>query len=144
MAMKTYDCAPTLNDEQVIEFCAKGFLMLEGIVPDEINRKTVEFMDAHPSGQPDRILFEDWFVDNVILHPRSAGAVRSLLGGDFRLPNLMANHRVQCPQPAQEWHSDGGSRYGPQLDYLQESTTRKPARWRWVRQSCCRALTFCS
>ena len=37
--MDTYDCAPTLDDRQVIEFCANGFLMLEGIVPDEINRR---------------------------------------------------------------------------------------------------------
>ena len=27
--------------------------------------------------------------------------------------------RVECPQPAQEWHTDGGSKYGPELNYLQ-------------------------
>ena len=117
--MDTYDCPPTLNDRQVIEFCANGFLMLEGIVPDEINRRTLEFVDAHPSGQPVEIMDESWFVENVICHPIAAGAVRSLLGKDFALPNLMANHRVECPQPAQEWHTDGGSKYGPELNYLQ-------------------------
>ncbi len=117
--MDIYDCAPTLDDRQVIEFCANGFLMLEGIVPDEINRRTLEFVDVHPSGQPIEIMDESWFVENVICHPVAAGAVRSLLGRDFALPNLMANHRVECPQPAQEWHTDGGSKYGPELNYLQ-------------------------
>ena len=116
---RTYDCEPTLNDEQVIDFCANGFLMLEGIVRDEINRRTLEFVDERPAGQPVEILQEDWFVDNVILHPQAAGAVRSLLGKDFRPPNLMANHRTECPMEAQEWHTDGGSKYGPELNYLQ-------------------------
>ncbi|MCZ6677018.1 MAG: phytanoyl-CoA dioxygenase family protein [Candidatus Poribacteria bacterium] len=117
--MRTYDCAPTLNDTQVLEFCRNGFLMLEGIVPDEINRRTFAFLDAHPSGEPVEILKEDWFVNNVILHPEAAGAVRSLLGANFGLPVLMSNHRVQCPMPAQGWHRDGGSKYGPQQNYLQ-------------------------
>ena len=117
--MRTSDCAPTLTDAQVIEFCANGFVMLEGIVPDDINRRTLDFVDAHPTNQPFEIMDEDWFVDGVILHPQAAGAVRSLLRKDFALPNLMSNHRVECPGPAQEWHTDGGSRYRPGLDYLQ-------------------------
>ena len=32
-----YDCEPTLNDEQVIEFCRRGFLMLEGVVGNRSN-----------------------------------------------------------------------------------------------------------
>lgn len=118
--VRTHNCKPTLTDEQVIDFCAKGFLMLEGIVSNDINNKTVEFLDAHPYEQPVELLEkEDWFIDNVILHREAAGAVRSLLGKDFKLPNLMANHRVECPQPAQEWHIDGGSKYPHELQYLQ-------------------------
>ena len=117
--ISTYDCEPTLSDEQVIQFCADGFLMLEAIVPEEINRRTLEFVDGHPSSQPIEIMEEDWFVENVICHPIAAGAVRSLLGKNFALPNLMANHRVECPQPAQEWHIDGGSKTGPETNYLQ-------------------------
>lgn len=49
----------------------------------------------------------------------AAGAVRSLLGKDFLLPQLMAYHRVQCPTGAQHWHRDGGSIYTRRLDYLQ-------------------------
>jgi hypothetical protein len=46
----TYDCAPTLTDSQVLEFCRRGFLMLEAVVPDEINRKVVEFFEEQPRG----------------------------------------------------------------------------------------------
>ena len=33
----TYDCEPTLNDQEVFEFCRKGYLVLEGVVEDEVN-----------------------------------------------------------------------------------------------------------
>ena len=69
--------------------------------------------------EPTEILDEDWFMDGVIKHPAVAGALRSLLGKDFGLPNLVSNHRIQCPQPAQEWHYDGGDIFGPQLNYIQ-------------------------
>ena len=117
--MKTFDCSPTLSDTEVIRFCAEGFLVLKGVVPDEINRRTVEFLDEQSDPSPLEILHEDWFVDNGILQTEAAGAIRSLLGKDFRLPNMMANHRTECPQPAQEWHFDGGSKRGRELNYLQ-------------------------
>ena len=50
--MRACDCTPTLNDSQVVEFCKNGFLMLEDVVPEEINRRTVEYADANPSGSP--------------------------------------------------------------------------------------------
>ena len=132
--MRTYDCDPTLTDTQVLEFCKQGFLVLEGVVPDEINRRMCEYVDAHKDhpiisiksksnerrrGYEVRLPQEDWFVENVILNPQAAGAVRSLLGKNFGLPVLPNNHRVECPAPAQVWHRDGGSRYGPELNHLQ-------------------------
>jgi hypothetical protein len=117
--MRTHDCPPTLTDTQVLEFCKQGYLMLEGIVPDDINRRTVEYLEANTHYEPTEILEEDWFVENVILHPQAAGAVRCLLGKDFGLPILMSNHRVQCPTSAQRWHRDGGAKFGPEVDYLQ-------------------------
>jgi hypothetical protein len=117
--MPTYDCPPTLNDRQVLEFCKTGFLMLEGVVPDETNRRTIAYLDEHPEPEPTQILNEAWFREQVILNPQAAGAVRSLLGADFGLPILMSNHRVRNPQPSQNWHRDGGSQYGPALQYLQ-------------------------
>ena len=116
--MSTHDCEPTLNDKQVLDFCKDGFLMLEGVVPDEINRRTLEYLGEHPEHEATQILLEDWFDENVIKNPRVAGAVRSLLGKNFGLPNHVANHRSVCPMPAQEWHTDGGSKYGPEMNYL--------------------------
>ncbi len=117
--MRTHSCRPGLKDTQVLEFCKQGFLVLEGVVADDINRRTIEFLDRYPSHEPSEILHEDWFVDNVILNDEAAGAIRSLLGQNFGLPIIMSNHRVECPSPAQGWHRDGNSRHGPALNYLQ-------------------------
>jgi hypothetical protein len=115
----THDCPPTLNDSQVLEFCKKGFLMLDGVVSPAVNQRTLEYLEAHPQPEPTELLQEDWFIQNVLLQPQVAGAVRSLLGPNFCSPNLISNHRVQCPAPAQQWHRDGGSQQTPALNYLQ-------------------------
>lgn len=117
---ETYDCPPTLTDTQVLEFCKNGYMMLSGVVPEGINRRTTAYLEGNDYYEPTEILHEDWFVDNVILNPAAAGAVRSLLGREFHLPVLMSNHRRQCPAPVLGgWHVDGGSRWGPELNYLQ-------------------------
>ncbi len=117
--MRTHSCRPGLRDSQVLDFCKQGYMVLEGVVPDEINRRTVEFLDQCSSHEPTEILQEDWFVDNVILNDQAAGAIRCLLGQNFGLPIIMSNHRVNCPSPAQNWHRDGNSKHGPALNYLQ-------------------------
>ncbi|MBM3276595.1 MAG: hypothetical protein FJY95_00730 [Candidatus Handelsmanbacteria bacterium] len=119
MLPATYDCPPTLSDQQILDFCRDGYLVLPGVVPEEINRRTVAFLEEHNGPQPDPILGEEWFTEAVLKNPAAAGAVRSLLGAHFRLPGMMANHRTHCPQPAQKWHRDGGSIYNRRLDYLQ-------------------------
>ncbi|NQZ68730.1 MAG: hypothetical protein HRT89_11750, partial [Lentisphaeria bacterium] len=98
MADETYNCEPTLTDKDVMDFCRKGFLMLEGVVPDEINQKTIAYLEENPSHEPKAILDEDWFIEHVIKNPQAVGAVRSLLGSDFLLPDLMSNHRRVCPE----------------------------------------------
>ena len=116
----TYDFQPTMTDTQVLEFCKNGYWMFEGIVPDEINNRTMEYCDQYTSIEPSGILKQDWFVENVIANPIVAGAVRSLLGVDFHLPILMSNHRVTCPiQSIGGWHVDGNYRYTPELNFLQ-------------------------
>ena len=105
-----YDCGPTLNDQQVMDFCRNGYLVLAAVVPEEVNRRTVEFMAEHPdSPEPVEILKEHWFDRGVIKNPQAAGAVRSLLGRDFLLPNLISSHRTVGPTPAQSLHPDAGS-----------------------------------
>ena len=37
----------------------------------------------------------------------------------FGLPVMMSQHRVQCPMSGQGWHRDAGSKWGPELNYLQ-------------------------
>ncbi len=119
----TYDCQPTLNDTQVLDFCKKGFLLLKGVVPDSVNRRAFAFLDEHPSDTPSAILQERWFFENVICCPKAVGAIRSLLGREFRLPGGMNNHRVECPASVGGWHidsgGDGAAVYGPEFDMLQ-------------------------
>ncbi len=120
MRGEIYDCEPTLTDQQVIEFCKNGFTMLEAVVPDEVNRRTTEFVDRNPEIEPTAIMNEEWFDDHVTKNPLAAGAVRSLLGKDFKLPMLMSNHRVECPLVSSGgWHRDGGAVDSPRLDSLQ-------------------------
>ena len=116
--MITHECEPTLTDAEVMKFCREGYLVFETVVPDEVNRRTCEFL-LHDS-QTEKLLEEDWFVDNVILNPQAAGAVRSLLGINFRLTMpYLHNHLTEEPTEAQQWHRDGSSHYGPELDSLQ-------------------------
>ena len=127
---KTYNCEPTLTDRQVLEFCKTGYAMFEGVVPDEINRKVMEYCDQYPVPEPRGILQADWFVEHVIVNPIVAGALRSLLGANLHLPIKMANHRIECPMMAEKeaqefpvmsgvWHVDGNYRYTPELNFLQ-------------------------
>jgi len=117
---KTYDCPPTLTDLEVLEFCRSGYLMCEAVVEEEVNQRTVEFLDADTHYEPSAILAEDWFVETVLMNPVAAGAVRSLLGSGFHLPVLMSNHRVQCPiADTGGWHVDGNYDFKLELNYLQ-------------------------
>ena len=119
MIGELYNCKPTLNDKQVLDFCYQGFLKFEAVVPDEVNRRTVEFCNEHAHGEPSGILDQAWFDQYVIKNEQAASAVRCLLSKNFQLPSIMSNHRNRCPWPAQNWHRDGGSIYTRQLNYLQ-------------------------
>ena len=113
--MRLPDIAPTLTDTQVLEFCRRGYLILEGVVAQETNERVSEFICAHPYGlddsggfEDDKLLAEDWFVAEVILNPQAAGAVRSLLGASGCLADLDVQPSVpRAPNRAQQWHRDG-------------------------------------
>ncbi|MAE64663.1 MAG: hypothetical protein CMJ18_10390 [Phycisphaeraceae bacterium] len=116
----TYDCAPTLTDAQMLDFCMDGYMMLERVVPDEINRQAIAYTDRNPSGEPVSLLDESWFFDQVICNPVAAGAIRSLLGRDFHLPVLLSNHRREgFDDVPEKWHVDGNYRFNHELSYLQ-------------------------
>jgi len=115
-----YDCPPTLDDHAVLEFCKQGFLVLPGVVANDVNVRTMEFLETHGSYEPTAILEEPWFLDGVVKNPVAAGAVRALLGAGFGLPILMSNHRGKYPAPSYGgWHRDGGSKHTHELHNLQ-------------------------
>ena len=137
---RTFDCDPTLTDHQMLEFCRRGYLLLQGVVLDEINQHTCDYLDGkieidpfqipdhmvladleriRKTHEPSSILLEQWFLNQVILNSQAAGAIRSILGKNAGLPILMSNHRVECPQPAQGWHHDADSIFSPETNYLQ-------------------------
>ena len=100
---RTFDCAPSLSDSEVLAFCRDGHLLLPGVVSEEINRRVCDWLDRKvpatpsyvPEGlthadlqrrrgthEPSGILLEEWFLEHVLLNPRLAGVMRSLLGPD--------------------------------------------------------------
>ena len=114
--MTTHDCKPTLTDSQVIEFCRTGHLMLPGVVPGDVNEQAREVMDEHHATTGKRqigtLLEQDWFVENVMRNPEAAGAMRSLLGPNYREPEWLTWFRGEEPEPAGQWHIDGCSKWG--------------------------------
>ena len=137
---RTFDCEPTLTDSKVLEFCREGYLLLEGVVPDEINQRTCEYLEdqipADPnwipddltatdlerirqSHEPSTICLESWFVEHVLLNADLAGVIRSLLGKTVGLPVIVSNHRVECPRPYHDWHQDSDHVFGPELEFVE-------------------------
>ena len=122
MAHSTHDCAPTLTDSQVLEFCKYGHLMLEAVVPEETNARCRRWLDEHHAGdgpaELQELLGEEWFFEGVVRNPQGAGALRSLLGADYVEPTWLTYFKGIGPAEANQWHIDGGSRFGPELDVL--------------------------
>lgn len=131
---KIGDIRPTLTDSQVLDFCKKGYLILPAVVPEEINRRVVDYtnriVQERPSLKIPRrskevefhlpLLEEEWFVEHVLLNDEGAGAVRSLLGKEFTLPILISDHRAETPMPKQGgWHRDGNYVHNKKLNYVE-------------------------
>ena len=137
---RTFDCAPSLTDTEVLRFCRDGYLHFEGVVPDEINHRACEWLNGRipvnpcymPEGmteeelvrirdthEPSSILLEDWFIEHVLLNPVLAGALRSLLGRHVGLPVLVSNHRIECPKESQPWHHDTYHLFGPGVNFVE-------------------------
>ena len=137
---RTFDCKPTLTDSQVLQYCHDGFLQLKGVVPDEINQRTFDYLNGDipinpvyiPDGmtheelerirdthEPSTLLLEDWYIEHVLLNRELAGALRSLLGKNVGLPVLISNHRVECPMEAQPWHHDADHVFGPETNFVE-------------------------
>lgn len=115
------DCAPTMTDLEIINFCRTGYLMLPGVVPEVVNKQVIEYLEhVDSSHEPTPIVGESFFLDEVLMNKEAAGAVRSLLGRNFTLPLIISNHRGPLPyEKPQDWHRDGGTIYTSALEYLQ-------------------------
>jgi hypothetical protein len=109
------DIKPTMDDDGVMDFVANGYYVLEGVVDDAFNRRcrgTKPGPAKELVGSPD-------FIREVLLHPKVAGVVRSLLGKNFLVPTGGHHHLFEEPFVGQNWHSDGISGAGFEIAELQ-------------------------
>ena len=51
---RTHSCEPTMTDEDVVWFCRNGYWILEAVVPDEINRRALDYLASNTTGSPPR------------------------------------------------------------------------------------------
>jgi hypothetical protein len=104
-----------MTDREVARFVNLGYLILEGVVPDAVNREIYGFIQSGREGGQN--LFQSGLIDYVTLNPECLGVVRSLLGEGFEVP---ANYHVHHTGPGTLcWHSDGISDRRCQLHSLQ-------------------------
>lgn len=109
------DIKPTMTDNDVMEFVAKGYWVLDEVVDKAFNQQC---LDA-PPGPAKELVGAPEFIRNVLLHPKVAGVVRSLLGKNFLVPTGGHHHRFDEPYVGQDWHSDGISGAGFEINELQ-------------------------
>ena len=48
---RTHSCEPTMTDEDVVWFCRNGYWILEGVVPDDINQRSMDYLSSHAGHQ---------------------------------------------------------------------------------------------
>ena len=99
---------PTMTDDNVMDFVANGYVVLDEMVDADFNERCRN-LEQGPAketvGSPD-------FIREVLLHPRLAGVIRSLLGPNFLMPTGGHHHLIDQPVSGQDWHSDGISGLG--------------------------------
>ena len=80
----THDSAPSLDDEGVLEFCKRGFLLLPGAVGRDVCELTHGWLEQ--KGGSGGLDAQPWFAEGVLRNPALAGVLRSLLGPNYALP----------------------------------------------------------
>ena len=109
------DIRPTMDDRAVMDFIWNGYVLLEGVVPDQYNQRFAGL----PGGRLNELAYDADFLRHVLLHPQTAGVARSLLGADFLVPSTVHHHLYEAAHTGQTWHSDGLSEYGHGVNHLQ-------------------------
>ena len=124
-----------MTDQDVLDFCKKGFLLLEGVIPHSTNEWVFDYLDHRSSDKMEWLARDERFIDEVLLHPEVAGVARSLLGENFQMPDWISNHRLVSPVPAKSWHMDAGADFERECNILQVFYIPKKTLWTWGRHS---------
>jgi len=109
------DVKPTMNDDDVMDFVAKGYVLLDAVVDSKFNKRCLEIK----GGPAKKLIGSPEFLNEVLLHPEIGGVIRSLLGPNFLVPTGGHHHLIEQPVVGQDWHSDGISGHGYEINELQ-------------------------
>ncbi len=106
---------PTMTDSDVMDFVASGYVVLDEVVDSDFSASC----RGARNGNVKDLVGSDEFTREVLLHPQVGGTVRSLLGKNFLVPTGGNHHVFEEPFVGQDWHSDGISGSGYEVQELQ-------------------------
>tara|TARA_B100000029_G_scaffold188640_1_gene186263 strand:- start:72008 stop:72808 length:801 start_codon:yes stop_codon:yes gene_type:complete len=106
---------PTMTDDDVMDFVARGYILLDAVVDSEFNKLCLNTK----GGPAKKLVGSPEFLREVLLQPEIGGVIRSLLGPNFLVPNGGHHHLIEQPVVGMDWHSDGISGQGFEINELQ-------------------------
>lgn len=100
-----------LTSVEMAQFVANGALLLNSVVPDELNVRAIDVLDAgiprHPYGADlDTVFPQGSFVRELLDVPAVAGAIQSLVGPGPRIDHHAVHIRPAHGGEAQNMHAD--------------------------------------
>jgi len=100
-----------LTSVEMAQFVANGAILLNGVVPDELNARAIDVLDAGIPGHPygtdlDTAYPQGSFVRELLEVPAVAGAVQSLVGPNPRIDHQAVHIRPPHGGEAQAMHAD--------------------------------------
>ena len=100
-----------LTSVQMAQFVASGALRMDGVVPDEMNRRAIDVLKAGVPGVPygtplSEAFVESEFVQQLVGLPEVAGAIHSLVGPEPTIDHHAVHVRKAHEGEAQNLHGD--------------------------------------
>lgn len=100
-----------LTSVQMARFVASGALRMDGVVPDEMNRRAIDALKAGIPGVPygtplSEAFVESEFVQQLVTLPEVAGAIHSLVGPEPTIDHHAVHVRKAHEGEAQNLHGD--------------------------------------
>jgi hypothetical protein len=100
-----------LTSVQMARFVASGALRMDGVVPDEMNRRAIDVLKAGIPGVPygtplSEAFVESEFVQQLVGLPEVAGAIHSLVGPEPTIDHHAVHVRKAHEGEAQNLHGD--------------------------------------